>query len=135
MLKKDNFNHASFGSVIIGILTLGLLSFSIYSLLVRLTIINGGMEIRLAFIIIGGIIGVFAGLRNPITTEALSFAFTALIIVQAMWDSTYDIVGGLDDQRVLTGSIALGIFVLNIFTGKLKRGTAKKQIKRTIGAR
>jgi len=132
--KKNRFNNVSFGSVIIGFLTLGLLGFSIYNLLVRLDVLTGSSGIQFIFIAVGGFIGILAGIKFPVSTEALSFAYTALIAVQAIWDSTYDIIGGFGDQRVLVGGIALFIFVLNIFTGKLKMKTAKKQIKRTLGA-
>jgi len=125
----------TFGSILIGLLTFGLLGFSIYSLLVRLGLMTNSSVVRMVFIIIGCILGIILGIKYPITTEALSFAITSLIFVQAIWDSTYDIVGGVLDPRVLVGSIAVGIFILNVFTGELKRGTAKRQIRRTLGVK
>jgi len=135
MKKRNILKNVSFGSIIIGVLTLGLLGFSIYNLLVRLALINSAVGTQTLFIMIGGIFGLLAGFKYPITTEATSFAFTSLILVQAVWDSTYDIIGGFDDKRVIIGCIAIFIFALNIFTGRLKLKTAKKQIKRTLGAK
>ena len=72
----------------------------------------------------------------PVTTaNPNSFAFTSLIMIQAYWDATYDITDGIYAPRVIVGGVAATIFILNIFTGRLKKGTAKKQIRRTVGMR
>lgn len=123
------------GSIVIGILTFGLLGFSLYSALLRLSVIQSNTFIMGFSIGIGAMIGLFMGIKIPIATEAISFAITSLIVVQGMWDITFDIVNGISDPRVLAAGLALSIFVLNIFTGRLKFGTAKKQIRRTIGTR
>ena len=130
-----NKNNTTFGSILIGVLTFGLLGFSVYSLLTRLDLIAINTSIMTITLLTGGAIGGFLGIKYPITTEATSFAVMALIVVQSLWDATYDIQTGLLAPRVIVGGIALSIFILNIFTGKLKRGTAKKQIRRTLGAK
>ena len=130
---KKSINNITIGSMLIGALTFGLLGFSIFNLLTRLDIINSIALPATLFIIVGGLLGVLAGIKYPLSVESFSFAFTALITVQAVWDATYDISDGIHAQRVMIGLIALSIFVINIFTGKLKRGTAKNQIRRTLG--
>jgi len=131
MTKKN----ITFGSILIGFLTVGLLGFSVYSGLIRLEIINSSSLLMIISITIGSIVGMLLGIKYPITTEAVSFAITAFIFSQAVWDTIYDIQKGFFAPRVIVGSIAAFIFILNIFTGELKKGTAKKQIKRTLGTK
>jgi len=129
MTKKN----ITFGSIIIGFLTLGLIGFSIYSGLVRLNVIEFNTPIMMTFIAIGAGVGSWMGFKYPILAEASSFALTSLIMVQATWDTIYDIQGGFADSRVAVLAFAFFLFILNMFTGKLKVGTAKKQIRRTLG--
>ena len=132
--KNDN-NIMTIGSILIGLLTVGLLGFSVYSLLTRLGLLAPNSLVMITIVFIGASMGVFFGIKYPITTEAVSFAITALIMIQAYWDATYDISNGFYATRVIIGIIALSIFILNMFTGRLKKGTAKKQIRRTLGVR
>jgi len=122
-----------FGSIVVGVLTLGLLGFSIYSGIVRLNLINANYYIMGVLIAIGITLGLLSGIKYPVATEAGSFALTALIIVQATWDTIYDIQNGFLDSRVAVLIFAFLLFMLNMFTGKLKIGTAKKQLRRTLG--
>ena len=134
-MQKNNKNNVSVGSILVGVLTLGLVGFSIFSLLVRLELIGSNLPLLSLFVLTGVLIGAFFGYKYAILTESLSFAFTSLIMVQSYWDATYDIQGGMMAPRVIVGLVALSIFTLNIFTGRLKMGTAKKQLRRTLGAR
>jgi len=118
----------SWSSVLIGILTFGLLGFSIYNILTRTNVIN--LEIlKYVFLSIGGLFGLYFGVKSPLSTELFSFGITTLIAVQAFWDTSYDIQGGIQDPRVIVGLIAVGIFILNAFTGRFRKGTAKKQLR------
>ena len=132
---KNNNTNMTFGSILIGFLTLGLIGFSVYSLLTRLGIVESSFLIMIGLIFIGSVLGIVIGIKYPITTELSSFAFTSLIMIQAYWDATYDITDGIYAPRVIVGGVAATIFILNIFTGRLKKGTAKKQIRRTVGMR
>ncbi|MBU0894861.1 MAG: hypothetical protein KKF48_02590 [Nanoarchaeota archaeon] len=132
-MKRRN-KKISYSSILIGILTFGLLGFSMYNGLGRLGLIEYG-SIMYIFLSFGAILGAFLGYSKPLGTELISFAITGLIMVQATWDTIYDIQTGFSEPRVLAGIIALGIFLINTFTGRFKRGTAKKQTRRLLGLR
>lgn len=121
----------SWSSILIGTLTFGLLGFAIFNQLIRLSIINS-VVLKSIFVICGVILGSYFGFKHPLGTEAWSFGITGLIFIQAWWDTSYDITG-LTDPRVLTGGIAILIFLLNSFTGQLKKRTAKKQFRKLFG--
>lgn len=121
-------------SILIGILTFGLLGFSVYNVLVRLGFMQVS-QIYYLFISIGAIYGAYLGYKTPVKMELISFGITLLIAIQAYWDSAYDIQQGLAEPRVLTGAIAIGIFLLNTFTGTFRKGTAKKQLRKLLGLR
>jgi len=124
----------SYSSILIGILTFGLLGAGIYSGLLRLELIDDIQTLKYSLIVIGSIFGAYFGFKKPIGTEAVSFAITGLIMVQAGWDIMKDIQSS-SDPRVMTFIIAFGIFMLNTFTGKFRKGTAKKTIRRFLGLR
>jgi len=125
----------SWSSVLIGSLTFGLLGFSIFNMLTRLDIIQTSSVLKFLLPLSFGLFGAYIGWSKPLLTELVSFGLTTLIMVQAFWDSSYDIQAGFSEPRVTAGIIALGIFLLNTFTGKFKRGTAKKQIRKLLGLR
>jgi len=132
-MTKKRRNGTTPGSIAIGLLTFGLLGFSIYNGLLRLGVITSNTFILTFLLGAGTMLGLFLGIRFPILTETLSFAITALVAIQGTWDIIFDIQNGFADKRVLAVGVAISIFILNIFTGKLKLGTAKQQIRRTIG--
>lgn len=116
----------------IGILTFGLVGFSIFNILVRLGILQQS-HLSYIFISIGAIFGAYLGFQSPVSTELISFGITLLIAVQAFWDTAYDIQNGFQEPRVFAGIVAILIFILNTFTGVFRKGTAKKQAKKLIG--
>jgi len=124
----------SYSSILIGILTFGLLGAGIHSGLIRLELINDITWLKYSMIALGGIFGGYFGFTRPIGTEAWSFAITGLILFQAGWDIMRDIQTKAD-PRVLTFLIAGGIFLINTFTGKFRKGTAKKTIRGFLGRR
>lgn len=127
-------NKATFGSILIGVLTFCLLGFSVYNGLTRLLVVAHEGIIMTSFLIAGGLLGLFMGIKYPLFIETFSFAITILIAIQGWWDISYDIQNGINDGRVLAASSAVAIFLLNTFTGKLRVGTAKKVIKKELRA-
>ena len=127
MTKKTSYT-----SILIGFLTFGLLGFTLYNMFVRLDIILASMMFTSIFVGIGGLLGGFLGYKHPVATELSSFGITSLLIIQFLWDTAYDIQLGFQEPRVISGFIAVGIFLLNTFTGEFKRGTAKKQIRKLL---
>jgi len=122
----------SYSSIIIGILTFGLLGAGVYSGLLRLDLIHEIQSLKYSFIVIGAIFGAYFGFKKPVGTEAWSFAITGLIIFQAGWDIMRDITNS-SDPRIITFLIAGGIFLLNTLTGKFRIKTAKKTIRSFLG--
>lgn len=121
----------SYSSILIGLLTFGLLGFAIFNQLTRLEVLQTS-SLKYLFIGVGALLGGLFGYRKPVATELWSFALTGIIFVQVWWDTSYDI-SGLNDPRVFTGAIALGIFLLNSFTGKKRLKKAKKQLRKLAG--
>jgi hypothetical protein len=71
-----------------------------------------------AFIIIFAILGVFLGVWKPTLTEVLSFVFNIFVFISVFWDLG---AGDWNKYRtiMLTGNI--GLFIFNLYTGKLRQ--------------
>ena len=112
MTIKNN-GKTTFGSILIGILTFGFFGFSIYNALMRLDIIMPSNLYMYGLLGIGAIIGIIFGLLLPLFTEVFSFAIMSLIVVQGVWDITYDIQQAFGDGRVKAAGLALVIIIIN----------------------
>jgi hypothetical protein len=84
------------------------------------------------FSVLLGILGLLLDLKKPILTETISFVISIFVFSQILWDMS---VGDINKWKLIIGLIALGLFLLNIFTGYLRIKTAKKIIKRQFGMR
>ena len=129
MSKKERNEWKVITSGLTGALAGAFVGWYLSNLVNSVLIIND-LVVTIAMSILFGCIGLLLDIKKPILAETIVFAVTILVLFQATWDV---IVGDWSSSRNIIVMIAVGLFILNLFTGFLRVGTAKKIIRGQLG--
>ncbi|MFW5793893.1 MAG: hypothetical protein ACOCV1_00185 [Bacillota bacterium] len=119
------------GSFLVSILFGISLGWYISSLILKLSIIS--FNPYYIFIPITTIIISIMSLKTPKSVELFAFIFSSWVALQFLWDFGAETIFG--SWRTIMSLFAIGIFILNGFTGYLKFNSGWKTLKRAMGGK